>query len=170
MPQGAVSVSRSGQMLTESKRLKTHRDFRNSHTTLHENRMFYAGMDLAGGHVARGNGELCPELAERCGRIRHQRGFIQPISGDRRFLHDRHRTFRLRHLPQITFTMGSANREAVAYLFAGDTDADGVPDAYVAVLGTRPQINNQFRNSVRVRRLARSPWPGGFPGTISQAP
>ncbi|MGL5020122.1 MAG: hypothetical protein ACRDBP_18450, partial [Luteolibacter sp.] len=33
-------------------------------------------------------------------------------------------------LPQITFTMGSVNREAVAYLFAGDTDADGVPDAY----------------------------------------
>lgn len=33
-------------------------------------------------------------------------------------------------LSQITFTMGSVNREAVAYLFAGDTDADGVPDAY----------------------------------------
>jgi hypothetical protein len=33
-------------------------------------------------------------------------------------------------LPQITFTMGSVNREAVAYLFAGDTDADGVADAY----------------------------------------
>ena len=33
-------------------------------------------------------------------------------------------------LPQINFTMGSVNREAVAYLFAGDTDADGVPDAY----------------------------------------
>ena len=33
-------------------------------------------------------------------------------------------------LPQITFTMGSVNREAVAYLFTGDTDADGVPDAY----------------------------------------
>jgi hypothetical protein len=33
-------------------------------------------------------------------------------------------------LPQITFTMGTANREAVAYLFSGDTDADGVADAY----------------------------------------
>ena len=32
--------------------------------------------------------------------------------------------------PQITFTMGTANREAVAYLFTGDTDGDGVPDAY----------------------------------------
>ena len=31
-------------------------------------------------------------------------------------------------LPQITFTMGSVNREAVAYLFAGDTDGDGLPD------------------------------------------
>jgi hypothetical protein len=33
-------------------------------------------------------------------------------------------------LPQVTFTMGSVNREAVAYLFAGDTDGDGVADAY----------------------------------------
>ena len=33
-------------------------------------------------------------------------------------------------LPKVTFTMGSVNREAVAYLFAGDTDADGVPDTY----------------------------------------
>lgn len=33
-------------------------------------------------------------------------------------------------LPQITFTMASVNREAVAYLFAGDSDGDGVPDAY----------------------------------------
>jgi hypothetical protein len=33
-------------------------------------------------------------------------------------------------LPQITFTMGSVNREAVAYLFEGDSDTDGVPDAY----------------------------------------
>ena len=33
-------------------------------------------------------------------------------------------------LPQITFTMKSVNREAVAYLFAGDTDGDGVPDAH----------------------------------------
>jgi hypothetical protein len=32
--------------------------------------------------------------------------------------------------PQISFTMGSVNREAVAYLFTGDTDGDGVPDAY----------------------------------------
>lgn len=32
--------------------------------------------------------------------------------------------------PQITFTMESTNREAVAYLFTGDTDGDGVPDAY----------------------------------------
>ena len=32
-------------------------------------------------------------------------------------------------LPQISFTMGSVNREAVAYLFTGDTDGDGVPDA-----------------------------------------
>lgn len=33
-------------------------------------------------------------------------------------------------LPQITFTMGITNREAVAYLFTGDTDGDDVPDAY----------------------------------------
>jgi hypothetical protein len=33
-------------------------------------------------------------------------------------------------LSQISFTMGTANREAVAYLFSGDTDGDGVPDAY----------------------------------------
>jgi hypothetical protein len=33
-------------------------------------------------------------------------------------------------LPQISFTMGSVNREAVAYLFSGDTDGDGLPDAY----------------------------------------
>ena len=33
-------------------------------------------------------------------------------------------------LPQLSFTMGSVNREAVAYLFSGDTDGDGVPDAY----------------------------------------
>ena len=33
-------------------------------------------------------------------------------------------------LPQITFTMGSTSREAVAYLFTGDSDGDGVPDAY----------------------------------------
>lgn len=33
-------------------------------------------------------------------------------------------------LPQISFTMGGEDREAVAYLFAGDTDADGLPDAY----------------------------------------
>ena len=33
-------------------------------------------------------------------------------------------------LPQVSFTMASVDREAVAYLFTGDTDADGVPDAY----------------------------------------
>ena len=33
-------------------------------------------------------------------------------------------------LPQITFTMGTVNREAVAYLFTGDSDGDGIPDAY----------------------------------------
>ena len=33
-------------------------------------------------------------------------------------------------LPQISFTMAAANREAVAYLFAGDSDVDGVPDAH----------------------------------------
>ena len=33
-------------------------------------------------------------------------------------------------LPQISFTMASVDREAVAYLFTGDTDGDGVPDAY----------------------------------------
>jgi FG-GAP-like repeat len=31
---------------------------------------------------------------------------------------------------QISFTMGTSNREAIAYLFVGDTDADGVPDSY----------------------------------------
>lgn len=33
-------------------------------------------------------------------------------------------------LPQVSFTMGTEDREAVAYLFAGDSDADGVPDAF----------------------------------------
>jgi FG-GAP-like repeat/Dockerin type I domain/Cohesin domain len=33
-------------------------------------------------------------------------------------------------LPQISFTMAAVDREAVAYLFAGDGDGDGVPDAY----------------------------------------
>ena len=33
-------------------------------------------------------------------------------------------------IPQVTFTMGTANRECVAYMFAGDTDGDGVADAY----------------------------------------
>ena len=33
-------------------------------------------------------------------------------------------------LPQITFTMASVNREAVAYLFSADSDSDGVPDAF----------------------------------------
>lgn len=32
--------------------------------------------------------------------------------------------------PQISFTMASVNREAVAYLFTGDSDVDGIPDAY----------------------------------------
>ncbi len=35
--------------------------------------------------------------------------------------------------PQITFTTGAAgtpNRVAIAYLFTGDTDGDGIPDAY----------------------------------------
>jgi alpha-tubulin suppressor-like RCC1 family protein len=35
-----------------------------------------------------------------------------------------------RALSTFSFTMASADREAVAYLFPGDTDADGVPDAY----------------------------------------
>ncbi|MCC6355904.1 MAG: VCBS repeat-containing protein, partial [Verrucomicrobiae bacterium] len=33
-------------------------------------------------------------------------------------------------VPRITFTLTSADREAVAYLFAGDVDGDGVPDAW----------------------------------------
>ena len=33
-------------------------------------------------------------------------------------------------LTQISFTMATTNREAVAYFFAGDSDADGVPDAF----------------------------------------
>ena len=33
-------------------------------------------------------------------------------------------------LTQISFTMATANREAVAYFFVGDSDADGVPDAF----------------------------------------
>jgi hypothetical protein len=33
-------------------------------------------------------------------------------------------------LRQISFTMDIGNREAVAYLFDGDTDADGLPDAW----------------------------------------
>jgi hypothetical protein len=33
-------------------------------------------------------------------------------------------------LPQITFIMGTVNREAVAYLFADDKDTDTLPDAY----------------------------------------
>ncbi len=33
-------------------------------------------------------------------------------------------------LTKLTFTVTTADREAVAYLFVGDTDADGVPDAY----------------------------------------
>jgi len=35
-----------------------------------------------------------------------------------------------RAYPQVTFTMAAVNRVAVAYLFAGDTDEDGIPDAY----------------------------------------
>ncbi len=35
-----------------------------------------------------------------------------------------------RSLSTFSFTMASADREAVAYLFPGDTDSDGVPDAY----------------------------------------
>lgn len=31
---------------------------------------------------------------------------------------------------QIIFTVGASDREAVAYLFTGDTDSDGVPDAF----------------------------------------
>ncbi len=31
---------------------------------------------------------------------------------------------------QVTFTMEMVNREAVAYLFNGDTDTDGIPDSY----------------------------------------
>ncbi|MBX3735633.1 MAG: choice-of-anchor D domain-containing protein [Candidatus Didemnitutus sp.] len=31
---------------------------------------------------------------------------------------------------QITFTVTTSDREAVAYLFTGDTDSDGVPDAF----------------------------------------
>ncbi len=33
-------------------------------------------------------------------------------------------------LRKISFTMGIGNREAVAYFFSGDTDADGLPDAW----------------------------------------
>ena len=33
-------------------------------------------------------------------------------------------------LSQISFTMTSVNREAIAYLFSGDTDGDGVSDAF----------------------------------------
>jgi hypothetical protein len=33
-------------------------------------------------------------------------------------------------LPQISFTMATSNREAVANLFVGDSDVDGLPDAY----------------------------------------
>ena len=33
-------------------------------------------------------------------------------------------------LRKISFTMGIGKREAVAYFFAGDTDSDGVPDAW----------------------------------------
>lgn len=32
--------------------------------------------------------------------------------------------------PQLIFTMGSVNRAGVAYLFSGDSDRDGVPDAW----------------------------------------
>ena len=32
--------------------------------------------------------------------------------------------------PRVTFTVQTSNRECVAYLFTGDTDGDGVPDAY----------------------------------------
>jgi alpha-tubulin suppressor-like RCC1 family protein len=35
-----------------------------------------------------------------------------------------------RALSTFTFTMASSDREAVAYLFPGDTDGDSVPDAY----------------------------------------
>jgi hypothetical protein len=35
-----------------------------------------------------------------------------------------------RALSVLTFTMGSQNREAVAWLFSGDSDGDSVPDAY----------------------------------------
>jgi alpha-tubulin suppressor-like RCC1 family protein len=35
-----------------------------------------------------------------------------------------------RSLSTFSFTMASVDREAVAYLFAGDSDGDGVPDAY----------------------------------------
>jgi len=35
-----------------------------------------------------------------------------------------------RALSTFSFTMGSSNREAVAYLLTGDSDGDGVPDAY----------------------------------------
>jgi hypothetical protein len=33
-------------------------------------------------------------------------------------------------IPQVTFTMGSTDRECIAYMFTGDTDGDGVADAY----------------------------------------
>jgi hypothetical protein len=33
-------------------------------------------------------------------------------------------------LPQISFTVQNTNREAVAYLFTGDSDGDGIPDAF----------------------------------------
>lgn len=33
-------------------------------------------------------------------------------------------------IPQISFTMQGTNRAGIAYLFSGDSDGDGVPDAY----------------------------------------
>jgi hypothetical protein len=33
-------------------------------------------------------------------------------------------------LPQVIFTMDAVDREAVAHLFPGDSDGDGIPDAY----------------------------------------
>jgi hypothetical protein len=35
-----------------------------------------------------------------------------------------------RSIPMVSFTMAATDREAVAFLFTGDSDGDGVPDAY----------------------------------------
>jgi hypothetical protein len=49
---------------------------------------------------------------------------------------------------QITFTMETTNREAVAYFYDGDTDADGLPDAWEwHYLGTTDHDGSAVLNS-----------------------